>query len=159
MLAVPTVAGGLAVAGGAGVAEAAGLATTLEFTARRSKFTLPDPLPANPIGLTFTGLLDLYDKANTKIGDGSLTSMVVDVIVGVPLQLVVHSNVIFRITGGLAVGEIHTSNMHIRVVPQPGVTHVLAIVGGTGAYRTAQGDGTIEHVTLTDTKVVLNLNA
>ncbi|KAA2264857.1 hypothetical protein F0L68_07210 [Solihabitans fulvus] len=159
MLAVPAVAGGLVAAGsgiaGAGVARAA---TQVAFTSRRSKLTLPDPLPATPLGLAFSAWLDLYDKTDTKIGDGSLSSMIVDVIVGLPLKIVVHSKVVFRITGGgFGVGEIHVSNMHIRVVPEPGVKHVLAIVGGTGAYSTAQGDGQMEYVTATDTSVVLNL--
>jgi hypothetical protein len=34
---------------------------------------------------------------------------------------------------------------------------VLAITGGTSAYRTARGSGTIEHLTDTDTAVVLNV--
>ena len=71
----------------------------------------------------------------------------------IPPKLVTQVSVIFRLTDG----EIHCTNMHIRLIPNPGVTHLIAITGGTGAYRTARGSGTIEHVTDTDTTVVLNV--
>jgi hypothetical protein len=47
--------------------------------------------------------------------------------------------------------------MHERTVPNPGVQFPVAVLGGTGAYRGAGGDGTLEYTTADITTIVLNL--
>jgi hypothetical protein len=37
--------------------------------------------------------------------------------------------------------------MRIRKIPDPGTKHPLAIDGGTGIYRSARGEGTLEYTT------------
>jgi hypothetical protein len=78
---------------------------------------------------------------------------IVDIIAGLPPKLVCQCHAIFRLTDK---GEIHTSNMHIRIIPNPGTKHLIAITGGTGDFRTVRGSGTIEHINDTDTLIVLN---
>ena len=151
MLTVPATTASLVVAGapGASAAPVQAEPNVITFTARRSN-VVPAVLD---LGVTFIGRLDILDKDGKKIGDGSLNGAIVDLIFGVPTKLVAQVHAIFR----LAQGEIHTSNMHTRVIPNPGVRHHIAVTGGTVAYRTARGSGTIEHITDTDTLVVLNV--
>lgn len=155
LLAVP--ASATLVAAGAANASAAPLASPaiLTFTARRTKVTIPNVPPAGiPLGSTYIALLDLFDKDGAKVGDGSVHGSIVDILVEIPPKIVVQAHAIFRFP---SIGEIHTTNMHIRQIPNPGVRHFVAITGGTGDYRTARGSGTIEHVHDTDTLVVLNV--
>jgi hypothetical protein len=156
LLAVPATTVSLAATGA--VASAApthqAAPNIITFTSRRVQATLPNLTPVAPaLGTTFIAYLKLLDDAGKPIGDGSVSGAVVDIIAGIPVKLVTQVSVIFRLTDG----EIHASNMHIRLIPNPGVLHLIAITGGTGAYRTARGSGTIEHVTDTDTTVVLNV--
>jgi hypothetical protein len=151
MLAVPAASLGAA----ATVASADPLAPNIiTFTARRLKATLPNLPAVTPVlGTTFIAYLNLVDDKGNSLGDGSVNGAIVDIIPAAPPRLVVQVNVIFR----LADGEIHATNMHVRAIPNPGVKHLIAVTGGTGAYRTARGSGTIEHATDTDTLVVLNV--
>lgn len=155
MLAAPAVS--LGAVGTAAFAATPGEAAPniIAFTSRRVKSTLPNVPVVTPdlLGTTFIAYLDLLDEGGKPLGDGSVRGAIVDIILGVPPKIVVQVNVIFR----LADGEIHTSNMHIRTIPNPGTRHLIAITGGTGAYRTARGSGTIEHVTADNTAVVLNV--
>lgn len=148
MLAMPAVAAGSAAAGS--VASAAQGLETVEFTAVRSKNTLP---LSPPIGAPFIIYLTLRDATGGSIGDGSFFGMVVDVTVDVPPKIVVSAKAIFR----LPLGEIHASSMQIWKVPEGGKKHPMAIVGGTTAYHSARGEGTIEHITADQSSVVLNI--
>jgi hypothetical protein len=47
--------------------------------------------------------------------------------------------------------------MQIWKIPEGGKKHPMAIVGGTGAYHSARGEGTIEHITADQSAVVLNI--
>jgi hypothetical protein len=139
MLAVPAAAAG-SIAGSIEPAQASPGEQVIAFTTKRSKNTLPlNP----PLGAPFIIYLSLYDTNNTVVGDGSVTGMVVDVIVAVPPEIVVQVKAIFRLPGG----EIHCGGMQIRKVPEPGTRHPLAIDGGTGIYRSARGEGTLEYTT------------
>jgi hypothetical protein len=131
---------GTAAAGTAVAVDQARSVQTVSFNSTRAKNTLP---LSPPIGAPFIMYLALRDATGASIGDGSLTGMVVDVIVDVPPKIVVHLKLVFRLPGG----EIHASSMQIRVIPEPGKLHPMAIVGGTGIYASARGEGTIEHVT------------
>jgi hypothetical protein len=152
MLAVP-VTGASLVATAAAV-PAAAEPNLMTFTGRRTKSTLPNIPPVVPaLGTTFISYLDLFDKDGKNIGDGSVNGAIVDIIAGIPPKLVCQASVIFRLKDG----EIHATNMHIRLIPNPGVKHLIAITGGTGEFRTARGSGTFEHINDTDTVVVLNV--
>jgi hypothetical protein len=151
LIAVPaTTAAGLVTAQTTAAAEP----NIMTFTGRRTKTTLPNLPPVAPaLGTTFICYLSLLDKDGKTIGDGSVNGSIVDIIPEVPPKLVCQVHAIYRFDQG----EIHASNMHIRTIPNPGVKHLIAVTGGTGDYRTARGSGTIEHVTATDTLVVLNV--
>lgn len=155
MLAAPAISlGAVGTAAFADTAAAADPSSILSFTARRTKTTLPNVPAVTPdLGFGFIAYLALLDEGGKALGDGSVRGVIVDIIVGLPPKLVVQASAIFR----FGADEIHTSNMHIRTIPNPGTRHLIAITGGTGAYRTARGSGTIEHVTDTDTVVVLNV--
>lgn len=143
ILAVPAAAAGTA-------AVAARSVRTISFNSRRAKNTLP---LSPPIGAPFIMFLALSDAKGASIGDGSLTGMVVDLVVEVPPKVVVLLKLVFRLPGG----EIHGSSMQVRVVPEPGKLHPMAITGGTGIYASASGEGTIEHVTSEVTAITLQV--
>ena len=42
-------------------------------------------------------------------------------------------------------------------MPNPGVQFPIAVLGGTGDYRGAAGDGTLEYTTADVTTITLNL--
>jgi hypothetical protein len=154
MLAAPAVS--LGAVGTAAISATAEAATPniVSFTTRRMKTTLPNVPAVTPdLGFGFISYLDLLDESGKSIGNGSVRGAIVDIIVALPPKLVVQSSVIFR----FGPDEIHATNMHIRTIPNPGTRHLIPVTGGTGAYRTARGSGTIEHVTDTDTAVVLNV--
>jgi hypothetical protein len=138
MMAVPAAAAGsVAVATSS---QASPGDQVISFTAKRSKDTLP---VSPPLGAPFIIYYTLLDPTGGSVGDGSLFGMVVDIVVDVPPKIVVQTKSIFRLPGG----EIHVSGMEIRKVPDPGVKRPIAVVGGTGIYATARGEGTIEHQT------------
>jgi hypothetical protein len=146
MLAMPAAAGSVAVAG---AARSPG-EQSITFTSKRSKSTLP---LSPPLGAPFIMYLSLTDVNGSSIGDGSLFGMVVDVIPDVPPKIVVQVRTVYR----LEQGEIHVSGMRVRQVPDPGHKHPLAIVGGTGAYSTARGDGTLEYSSADLSTVILRV--
>ncbi|MFD8495532.1 hypothetical protein [Amycolatopsis sp. NPDC059657] len=126
----------------------------VELISRRTATSLPSVPGANVVaGTVFFTSLTVHGKDGVKIGDGSVNGMVVDIIPGLPLKIVVQNKIVLRLPDG----ELHLNNMHIREIPGPGKTFPIAVIGGTGKYRTARGDGTGEHATDTDTKVTLNL--
>ncbi|MEV4320115.1 hypothetical protein [Actinocrispum sp. NPDC049592] len=127
-------------AGTIAIAHASPGDQVISFTAKRSKDTLP---VSPPLGAPFIIYYTLLDPTGGSVGDGSLLGMVVDVVVDVPPKIVVQTKSIFRLPGG----EIHVSGMEIRKVPDPGVKRPIAVVGGTGIYASARGEGTIEHQT------------
>ncbi|MCE7011235.1 hypothetical protein LWC34_51775 [Kibdelosporangium philippinense] len=139
----------LAAAGTVAATTSAGLAV-VEFTAVRAKNTLP---LSPPLGAPFIIYLALRDATGASIGDGSFFGMVVDVTVDIPPKIVVSAKAIFR----LPTGEVHASSMQLWKVPEGGVKHPMAIVGGTGAYASARGEGTIEHITADMSAVTLRV--
>ncbi len=124
-------------------------AQTMTVITQRNSITLP---VTPPLGAPFIISLQLQDASGNVIGDGSVNSMVVEIVVGPPATIVTHDKAILR----LADGEVHVSTMHERTVPNPGKLFPVAIVGGTGAYSTITGDGTLEYTTAADTRIILN---
>jgi hypothetical protein len=141
----------VAVSAGTPAEAATSHGRSLVFTVRRTSSTLA----ANPpLGAPFIMGISLHDKAgNTQIGDGTITGMVVEVSSASPPDVVIQFTAVLR----FAHGEIHLSSLSLRKVPEPGVKRPVAIIGGTGAYREARGEGTFEHATLELTNVVLNV--
>ncbi|WP_370948235.1 hypothetical protein AB5J62_11740 [Amycolatopsis sp. cg5] len=151
MFAVPAVAA----AGAVGtVAVSKGADEVVELISRRTATSLPSVPGANVVaGTVFFTSVSTHGKDGVKIGDGSVHGMVVDIIAGLPVKVVIQTKIVYRLPDG----ELHLSSMHIREIPSPGKTFPVAVIGGTGKYRTARGDGTGEHATDTDTKITLNL--
>ena len=125
-------------------------ASTLTFTTVRKSITLP---AAPTLGVTFSIDLELHDTSGAVIGTGSVNAMVVELVVGPPPTIVTHDQPIFRFAGG----EIHCSTMHERTVPNPGKLFPVAVVGGTGTYNGASGEGTLEYTTADVTTITLSL--
>ena len=149
MLAVSAAAGSIVAASVATPAEAEpSHGGPLAFVVRRTSSTLA----VNPsLGAPFIIGISLQDQAGvTTIGDGAITGMVVDVSGPDP---VIQFTAVLR----FKLGEIHLSSLTVRKIPEPGVKRPVAIIGGTGAYRKASGDGTFEHATVQVTNVVLNV--
>jgi hypothetical protein len=151
LLAAPAMAaGGLVVAGAYPVS-----ATTndpLTFVASRATSS---PLDKAVVGTTFGALLTLFDSTSAAAGDGSMIGTVVNVTVDNPAKLIVQMKIVLRLSAG-AKGELHLSSMHAMVVPSP-VQNPLAIVGGTGQYANARGEGTITYPTPDRINLTLNV--
>ncbi|WP_091290980.1 hypothetical protein [Amycolatopsis xylanica] len=131
-----------------------GVDEVVEVISRRTATSLPSVPGANVVaGTVFFASVTVHGKDGVQIGDGSVNGMVVDIIPGLPVKLVVQNKIVLRLPDG----ELHLNNMHIREIPSPGKTFAIAVIGGTGKYRTARGDGIGEHATDTDTKITLNL--
>ncbi|HEY0498582.1 MAG TPA: hypothetical protein VGD48_22770 [Kutzneria sp.] len=141
LLAAPAMAaGGLVVVG-----VRSSSATTndpLTFVASR---TTSSPLDKAVVGTTFGALLAVFDSTGAAAGDGSMIGTVVNVTADNPAKLIVQMKIVLRLTAG-GKGELHLSSMHPMVVPSP-VQNPLAVVGGTGQYTNARGEGTIAYPT------------
>jgi hypothetical protein len=131
-------------------ANAANAAQAMTFTTRRKSISLP---VGPTLGTAFSIDLELLDSTGAVIGTGSVNSMVVELVLGPPPTIVTHDQPILRFAGG----EIHCSTMHERTVPNPGVRFPIAVLGGTGDYRSAAGEGTLEYTTADVTTITLNL--
>jgi hypothetical protein len=141
-------AGGLVVAGAS--PAVASVADALTFVAARAT----NSMPASPVlGTTFGALLSLFDSTSATVGDGSMTGTVVNVTVDSPPKLVVQMKIVLRVTFK---GELHLSSMHPMVLPSP-VNNALAIVGGTGQWAGAHGDGSITYPTTDRINFTLNV--
>ena len=141
LLAAPAMAaGGLVVVG----ARSASATTDepLTFVASR---TTSSSLDKAVVGTTFGALLAVFDSAGAAAGDGSMIGTVVNVTADNPAKLIVQMKIVLRLTAG-GKGELHLSSMHPMVLPSP-VQNPLAVVGGTGQYANAKGEGTIAYPT------------
>jgi hypothetical protein len=151
LLAAPAMAaGGLVVVGASTVSAAP--ADALSFVASRATISSLDKAV---VGTTFGGLLSLFDSTSAGAGDGSMIGTVVNVTVDSPPKLIVQMKIVLRLSVG-AKGELHLSSMHAMVVPSP-AQNPVAIVGGTGQYANARGDGTISYPTPDRINLTLNV--
>ncbi len=133
-------AGGLVVAGASTVSAAS--ADALTFVASRATMSSLDKAV---VGTTFGALLTLFDATSAAAGDGSMIGTVVNVTVDSPPKLIVQMKIVLRLSAAFK-GELHLSSMHAMVVPSP-AQNPVAIVGGTGQYANARGEGTISYPT------------
>ena len=146
-------AGGLLVAVGSAVPAVAEPTATekLDLVAARAKSTLPN-VPV--LGTTFAMLLELYDPKGAVAGDGSVTGSVVNITADTPPKIVVQSHIVLRFPFK---GELHLSTMHVRVLPSP-IDNPVSIIGGTGTYANARGDGTLNYPNLDRVNISLTVN-
>lgn len=151
LLAAPAMAaGGLVVAG----AYPASATTSDALTLVASRAT-SSSLDKAVVGTTFGSLLTLFDSTSAAAGDGSMFGTVVNVTVDSPPKLVVQMKLVLRLSANFK-GELHLSSMHAMVVPSP-VQNAVAIVGGTGQYANARGEGTISYPTPDRINFTLNV--
>jgi hypothetical protein len=141
LLAAPAMAAGGLVVAGACPASATS-SDSLAFVASRATSSSLDQAV---VGTTFCSLLTLFDTAAAAAGDGSMIGTVVNVTVDSPPKLVVQMKIVLRLSAAFR-GELHLSSMHAMVLPSP-VPNPVAIVGGTGQYADARGEGTITYPT------------
>lgn len=111
-------------------------ATTIELLAKRSALTLP---LAPVLGLGFIGGGDLFDAAGTtKLGEGYSHCGIVKLTVDLPPVVTAQCTSAFR----LADGELHLSSVRTYRPLASGFDDcVFAVIGGTGAYANARGEG------------------
>ena len=141
MLAAPAMAAGGLVVVGAGSASA----TTSDALTLVASWTAKPSLDDAVIGTAFGAPLALFDSTSAAAGDGSMVGTVVNVTVDNPRKLIVQMRLVLRLSASFK-GELHLSSMHAMVVPSP-VQNPVAIVGGTGQYANARGEGTITYPT------------
>ena len=152
MLAAPAMAAGGLVVAGACPASATRADAALTLVASRATSTSLDNAV---VGTTFAALLTLFDATSAAAGDGSMTGAVVNVTADNPAKLIVQMKIVLQLSAG-AKGELHLSSMHALVVPSP-VQNPVAIVGGTGQYANARGEGTIAYPTPDRINFTLNV--
>jgi hypothetical protein len=113
-------------------------AKTVEVVAKRS---LMSAAAAPSVGSGFVSGGELYDaQGNAKVGAGYSHCGVVSVSAAVPPAVTTHCTSVFRLQDG----ELHLSGL--RTYPSLTVGFkdtTMAVVGGTGAYQNARGEGTV----------------
>lgn len=128
-----------AVGAGAVSADAvAPKAETLEVVAKR---TLMSATPNIAVGGGFVAGGELFDgREGARVGDGYSHCGVVSVSVAVPPAVTTHCTSVFRLQNG----ELHLSGMREYKSIAAGFDNAtVAVVGGTGAYANARGEGTV----------------
>jgi hypothetical protein len=111
-------------------------AATVEVVAKRGLMSSP-VAPSFGVGFVSGGNLFTPD-GNTRVGEGFSHCGVLSVSAAVPPALTTHCTSTFR----LADGELHLSGLRTYKSIAAGFGDAtLAIVGGTGAYANARGEG------------------
>ncbi|RZS43156.1 hypothetical protein EV193_102132 [Herbihabitans rhizosphaerae] len=109
---------------------------TLELVAKRTVFSVPQ-VPA--VGIGFIGGGDLFDSTGVnKVGEGYSSCAIAKLGVEVPPTFTAQCGSTYR----LADGELHLSSLRQYKAGQAGFNEgAIAILGGTGKYATARGEG------------------
>lgn len=131
-------AGSVAGVGVVGANAVDSKAETLVVTSVRTLMSAP----ASPaVGSGFVSGGDLFDQQGTaKLGDGSSHCGVVSVTVAVPPSVTANCTSVFRLPDG----ELHLSGSRTYESIATGFTNgSIAVVGGTGKYASARGDGQV----------------
>lgn len=121
-------------------------AVVVEVVAKRGVFSLP---AAPTVGTGFIGGGELFARdGTTRIGEGYSHCGVVKLGTEVPPVVTAHCTSAFRLEGG----ELHLSSLRTYRTAGTGFEDTsLAIVGGTGEYANARGDGrSVRDVAQTD---------
>jgi len=111
---------------------------TVEVIAKRKLMSAP----ATPsVGAGFVAGGELVDgQGQTRVGEGYSHCGVVSVSVDVPPAVTTHCTSVFQLRGG----ELHLSGMRTYDSIALGFANTtVAIVGGTGEYANARGDGEV----------------
>ncbi|MFC4852973.1 allene oxide cyclase barrel-like domain-containing protein [Actinophytocola glycyrrhizae] len=136
---VLVLAGALLSAGAVSAGAAGGpRADTVEVVAKRTLMSAS----ANPaVGSGFVAGGDLLDEqGRAKVGEGFSHCGVVSVSLTVPPAVTAHCTSVFRLKDG----ELHLSGLRTYKALATGFDDTaLAVVGGTGAYANARGDGKV----------------
>ncbi|SES14376.1 hypothetical protein SAMN05216188_12323 [Lentzea xinjiangensis] len=113
-------------------------AATVEVTAKRGLMSAPVNIA---VGQGFVSGGELFGgQGGAKVGDGFSHCGVVSVSVAVPPEVTAHCTSVFR----LADGELHLSGMRTYKSIATGFGDTtMAIIGGTGAYADARGEGKV----------------
>ncbi|MFI9812569.1 hypothetical protein [Saccharothrix variisporea] len=111
---------------------------TVEVTAKRTLMSAPANIS---VGLGFVSGGELFDGAGrAKVGEGFSHCGVVSVSVAVPPEVTAHCTSIFR----MADGELHLSSLrHYKSTAAGFDDTAMAIIGGTGKYAAARGEGKV----------------
>lgn len=122
--------------------SAAASPSTVELYAKRGLLSLP-AVPA--VGTGFVGGGDLLDAVGTKVGTGDTYCGIVRLTLDIPPAVVAQCTSVYR----LADGELHLSSLRTyRPVALAFDDCPVAVLGGTGGYAGARGDG--RYTKLTD---------
>lgn len=110
---------------------------TVEVLTKRTLMSAP---AAPTVGLGFVSGGDLLKADGARIGEGYSHCGVVAVSAAVPPEVTAHCTSTFRLTDG----ELHLSGLREYKSIESGFEDtVVAVVGGTGAYSTARGQGKV----------------
>lgn len=128
---------------------------SVEFVVRRTVLTVPD-VPT--VGTTFIAGGDLFDSTDTtRVGEAFSQCMVVEVGTEVQPRFTASCSTVFR----LIEGDLFLSSLREYSPGRAGFAGAdVAVIGGTGEYATAQGDGTATRLDETPVayRYVLNLS-
>jgi hypothetical protein len=137
---------GALVAGDAGGADAVGRReSTVEVTAKR---TLMSAGATIAVGGGFVSGGQLFDgKGRAQVGDGFSHCGVVSVSVAVPPEVTTHCTSTFRLKDG----ELDLSGIRTYKTIAAGFGDTtMAVIGGTGAYANARGEGKVTRASAKD---------
>lgn len=108
---------------------------TVELVGKRTVLTLAD---TPVVGTTFVAGGQLFDTSGGQAGEGFSTCAVTKLVAGLPPRVLAHCTSVFRLAGG----ELHLSSLRTYAPGRAGFARAaFAVVGGTGRYATARGDG------------------
>ena len=115
--------------------------STLEFFVKRTLL----PVPTAPaVGTGFVGGDELVDVVGAKVGDGDTFCGIVRVTTELPPSVVALCTSVYRLKDG----QLHLSSLRTyRPVAMAFDDCPVAVIGGTGPYATARGDGTYTKLT------------
>ncbi|MBP2474465.1 hypothetical protein JOF53_003337 [Crossiella equi] len=115
---------------------AAAPATVLEFTAKRKLITLADlPVP----GASYAVRSELANTDGTEAGGLTISCTVVGVELALPPVVEAQCLHVYRFKDD---AELHTTALVKRTLGSDNV-HKQVVVGGTGRFKGAEGEGTI----------------
>jgi hypothetical protein len=117
------------------------LSTTVDVLAKRTLMSAPT---TPSVGAGFVGADELFDPQNGSwVGDGYSHCAVMTVTLPVPPAVTAQCTSVFQLPDG----QLHLSDLRTYASLVAGFEDMtMAVVGGTGAYAGARGDGTATKV-------------